>query len=156
MNKVPANQKKKQNSFKNKNFHTGHISMYTLTVMGFLSVGVSATRLIQHPQPSNLLHLWPRRSLIWVPFSSLKHFTSAKKVNFMNNVLAIKALIRKPGLSSPWYELRLPLLVLLGNTQWGVERKELSCDDHQGQVKKGELGSSPWPQEKYMTGQGNR
>ena len=80
----------------------------------------------------------------------------SQESEFMNNVLAIKALIRKPGLSSPQYELRLPLLVLSGNTQWGVEKKELSCGDHQGQVKRGELGSSPWPQEKYRTGQENR
>lgn len=45
-----------------------------------------------------------------VPVSSLKHFTSAKKVNFMSDVSVMKALLRKPGLSSPQCELRPCLL----------------------------------------------
>lgn len=39
VNKVPANHKKKQNSFKNKNFH-GPISMYTLTGLALEGAGV--------------------------------------------------------------------------------------------------------------------
>lgn len=50
VNKVPAIIKRnKIKGFKNKNFPTGHIRMYTFPGLGLLGVGVSIMRLSQHP-----------------------------------------------------------------------------------------------------------
>lgn len=70
-------------------------------------------------------------------FRLTEHFTSAKEVNFINNVLVIKALIRKPGLSSP-AGAEAPASCFLRQYTAGGEPKASSCGDREGQVKREE------------------